>query len=242
MPVTGILGKKIGMTQVFDEKGDVHPITVRCKRVPASLPNSEDLGQGWLYCGADWPGRVRQGFQGDQADGWALCQEQCSPEGRADARGLALRLPAGKGSTDAETAEDSLRCSRQAIRSWWIFSAIRNTSMSLVPARDAALPVSYAGITLAADLRRTVTCSKCRAPSGRRPSPRASFPDSACRVTFRTGDRVTVRNLRIRGIDVEENLLMVEGAIPGPRDGYVLISEVQGAATRASRIWRRGAR
>src|ERR1700753_1530981 len=28
MSVTGILGKKIGMTQVFDEKGEVHPITV----------------------------------------------------------------------------------------------------------------------------------------------------------------------------------------------------------------------
>src|SRR5579884_2021063 len=28
MAVTGIIGKKIGMTQVFDEKGDVHPITV----------------------------------------------------------------------------------------------------------------------------------------------------------------------------------------------------------------------
>ena len=28
MAVTGILGKKIGMTQVFDDKGDVHPITV----------------------------------------------------------------------------------------------------------------------------------------------------------------------------------------------------------------------
>ena len=28
MPVSGILGKKIGMTQVFDENGDVHAITV----------------------------------------------------------------------------------------------------------------------------------------------------------------------------------------------------------------------
>src|ERR1700761_6371496 len=28
MAVTGILGKKIGMTQIFDEKGEVHPITV----------------------------------------------------------------------------------------------------------------------------------------------------------------------------------------------------------------------
>src|SRR6202050_3133412 len=28
MSVTGILGKKIGMTQVFDDSGAVHPITV----------------------------------------------------------------------------------------------------------------------------------------------------------------------------------------------------------------------
>lgn len=40
-------------------------------------------------------------------------------------------------------------------------------------------------------------------------------------------DRITVRNLRIRGIDIEENLIMVEGAVPGPRDGYVLISKAK---------------
>ena len=40
-------------------------------------------------------------------------------------------------------------------------------------------------------------------------------------------DQVTVRNLRIRGIDLEDNLLMVEGAVPGPRDGYVLISKAK---------------
>src|SRR5580698_11266689 len=28
MSVSGILGKKIGMTQVFDERGDIHPVTV----------------------------------------------------------------------------------------------------------------------------------------------------------------------------------------------------------------------
>jgi len=40
-------------------------------------------------------------------------------------------------------------------------------------------------------------------------------------------DQVTVRNLRIRGIDLEENLLMVEGAVPGARNGYVLISKAK---------------
>src|SRR5271163_3759532 len=28
MSVTGILGRKIGMTQLFDDRGDVHPVTV----------------------------------------------------------------------------------------------------------------------------------------------------------------------------------------------------------------------
>jgi large subunit ribosomal protein L3 len=40
-------------------------------------------------------------------------------------------------------------------------------------------------------------------------------------------EQVTVRNLRIRGIDLDDNLIMVEGAVPGPRDGYVLISKAK---------------
>src|SRR5215471_1357528 len=34
-------------------------------------------------------------------------------------------------------------------------------------------------------------------------------------------DRVTVRNLRILGVDKDENLLVVEGSVPGPNGGYV---------------------
>jgi large subunit ribosomal protein L3 len=40
-------------------------------------------------------------------------------------------------------------------------------------------------------------------------------------------DQVTVRNLRIRGIDAEDNLLLVEGAVPGPREGYVMVSKAK---------------
>ena len=35
--------------------------------------------------------------------------------------------------------------------------------------------------------------------------------------------QVTTRNLRILGIDKDENLLVVEGAVPGPEGGYVVI-------------------
>jgi large subunit ribosomal protein L3 len=40
-------------------------------------------------------------------------------------------------------------------------------------------------------------------------------------------ERVTTRNLRILGIDKDENLLVVEGAVPGPRDGYVVITKAK---------------
>ena len=56
--------------------------------------------------------------------------------------------------------------------------------------------------------------------------PSRVFPGQRMPGHFGT-DQVTVRNLRIRGIDLEENLLMVEGAVPGPREGYVLISKAK---------------
>jgi large subunit ribosomal protein L3 len=39
--------------------------------------------------------------------------------------------------------------------------------------------------------------------------------------------RVTVRNLRVLGMDKDENLLVVEGAVPGPNGGYVLIRKAK---------------
>ena len=35
------------------------------------------------------------------------------------------------------------------------------------------------------------------------------------------------RNLRVLGVDKDENLLVVEGAVPGHRDGYVLITKAK---------------
>jgi large subunit ribosomal protein L3 len=39
------------------------------------------------------------------------------------------------------------------------------------------------------------------------------------------GDRTTIRNLQIVRVDGERNLLFVKGGVPGARNGYVLISK-----------------
>jgi large subunit ribosomal protein L3 len=41
--------------------------------------------------------------------------------------------------------------------------------------------------------------------------------------------RTTARNLRVVKIDAEENLLLVEGAVPGPNGGYLLIRKAKAA-------------
>ena len=38
---------------------------------------------------------------------------------------------------------------------------------------------------------------------------------------------VTVRNLRMLGVDKDENLLVVEGAVPGPKGGYLVITKAK---------------
>jgi large subunit ribosomal protein L3 len=40
-------------------------------------------------------------------------------------------------------------------------------------------------------------------------------------------DRVTVRNLRVLGMDKEDNLLVVEGSVPGPKGGYLIITKAK---------------
>jgi large subunit ribosomal protein L3 len=40
-------------------------------------------------------------------------------------------------------------------------------------------------------------------------------------------DRVTVKNLRVVKIDAEENLLLVRGAVPGPAGAYVIVRKAR---------------
>jgi large subunit ribosomal protein L3 len=40
-------------------------------------------------------------------------------------------------------------------------------------------------------------------------------------------EKVTVRNLRVLGLDKDENLIVVNGAVPGPNGGYVVITKAK---------------
>jgi len=66
----------------------------------------------------------------------------------------------------------------------------------------------------------------------------SSFPSrvvKGMRMGGHMGDeRVTVRNLRVIEMDKDNNLLVVKGAVPGARGGYLLIKKGRFGATGAS--------
>jgi large subunit ribosomal protein L3 len=49
------------------------------------------------------------------------------------------------------------------------------------------------------------------------------------------GDRVTVRNLRVVQVDVENNLLVLRGAVPGAPGGYVVVRKALAAKPEPQR-------
>jgi len=59
----------------------------------------------------------------------------------------------------------------------------------------------------------------------------SAFPSrvfKGMRMSGHMGDaRVTVRNLRVLGVDKDENLLVVEGSVPGPNGGYLVITRAK---------------
>ena len=67
------------------------------------------------------------------------------------------------------------------------------------------------------------------APSVPAPPPAASF--KGLRMAGRMGHaRRTVQNLKIRGVDVDKGVLLVNGAIPGPKGSVVVVrTAVKGA-------------
>ncbi|HLR20693.1 MAG TPA: 50S ribosomal protein L3 [Tissierellaceae bacterium] len=65
-----------------------------------------------------------------------------------------------------------------------------------------------------------------RSPGGMSAATRPGRVFKGHRMAGRMGnERVTVQNLEIVKVDVERNLILVKGAIPGPKKGFVTIKE-----------------
>lgn len=215
MSVTGILGKKIGMTQVFDEKGEVHPITVLqagpcvITQLKTAARDGYDAAQiGLVEFVKD--SKVTKPLKGHFA--------------KSDVAPVRLmREVSVEVAAPSDEVEASVKAGDRVLVD--IFA-----DEKYVDVIGTSKGRGFAGVVrrhgFGGGPKSHGHMFQVQGSIGASSFPSRVFPGQ--RMPGHMGvDRVTVRNLRIRGIDLEENLIMVEGAVPGPRDGYVMISKAK---------------
>jgi large subunit ribosomal protein L3 len=223
--VNGILGRKIGMTQVFDDKGDVHPVTVlqagpcvitQIKRADKHGYESAQIGLIEFVKGKN-VSKAMQGHFGkhdlppvkfirevalEAAEDGAKAAEKPAEEGQAEAAANGAAKVGDKVLVDIFSNEQYVDVTGVS-KGRGFAGVVRRHHFGGGPAAHGHMFQVQGSI-------------------GASSFPSRTFPGQ--RMSGHMGtDQVTVRNLKIRGIDTDENLLLVEGAVPGHKNGYVLI-------------------
>ena len=203
----GLLGKKLGMTQIFDEQGEVIPVTV-IEAGPCYVTQKKTLER-------DGYTAVQLGF------------EQVKP-GRANKPQL------------GHLAKNDL----PPLRHLREFPVVDHSDLSEgqkldVSVFEAGDHVDVSGTSKGRGFAGVVKRHgfgggpKTHGQSDRWRAPGAISSGSTPGRVFKGlrmagrmgGDRVTVQNLEVVLVDPERNLLAVKGAVPGARNGLLIIRE-----------------
>lgn len=202
----GILGKKIGMTQVFRPNGEVVPVTLvkagPCVVVQRKTPTTDgydavQLGLVEFVKAARLNKPLIGHLKKANADGMKFLKE--------------LRLRPG---------DDDLKPGDKILVDQF-------KAREMVDVTGVSKGRGFAGIVKRHHFRGGP--GGHGSMFGRAPGSigASSFPSRVMKGMRMAGHMgvqdVTIRNLEIVDIDAEENVLMVKGAIPGPNGGYVIV-------------------
>lgn len=215
MSVSGILGKKVGMTQLFDDRGEVHPVTV-LKAGPCVITQLKTLAtDGYDAAQIGYVDFVKASKINKPMAGH-FAKSKVPPVRILKEVAVEPTTPANDGTDDVKAGDRVLVD---------IFS-----DEKFVDVIGTSKGRGFAGVVrrhhFGGGPKAHGHMFQVQGSIGASSFPSRVFPGQRMPGHMGT-DQVTVRNLRIRGIDLDENLLMVEGAVPGPRDGYVLISKAK---------------
>ena len=208
--VNGIIGKKLGMTQLFGPDGTVTPVTVikagPCIVVQKKTVNTDGYNAVQLgFVEEKPPRRINKPTEG-----------HFKRAGVPPTRVLReVRVIEGE---DATNVGDKVLVD--------IF-----TEDDLVDIIGKSKGRGFAGFVKRHKFgggRATHGSMFHRAPGGIGASAYPSRVFKGTKMAGHMGDaRVTLKNLRVVAVDSEKNLLMIRGAVPGPNGAYVLIKKTQ---------------
>jgi large subunit ribosomal protein L3 len=203
----GLIGKKIGMTQIFDEQGVAFTVTLieagPCYVTQVRMPEKEGYSAVQLGFGEVHPKRLTGGEMGH------LKANEISPmrflrEFRSKDHGLKVG--------DKLTVVDAFSVGERVD----VIGVSKGKGFAGVVKR-----YHFHGMNATHG-----TSDRNRAPGS---NGSGTTPGRVLRGSRRAGhmgvDRVTAQNIKVVMVDAERNLLAVNGAVPGGKGGLVMIKE-----------------
>ena len=203
----GIIGKKIGMTQIFDEAGNVIPVTV-VEAGPCTVTQIKTVENDGYQA-------VQVGF-GDVK----VSRVNKPMKGHFDKADVAPK----------KTLKEFRLESIDGIEVGNILKADTFEVGEIVDVKGTSKGHGTAGAI------KRWNFSRLRMTHGTGPNHRHAGSLGACSSPSRVfkgkkmaghygHETVTVQNLKIAKVDAENNLIAIKGAIPGPKGGFVVIAD-----------------
>ena len=207
----GLIGKKIGMTQIFDEKGNVIPVTV-VEAGPCVITQKKTI----------------------ENDGYEAVQV-----GFGDIKAQRVSRPM-KGHFEKNNVAPKKVLKEFRLENIADINVGDILKADVFAAGDKVDVIGTSkGHGTAGSIKRW-NFARLRESHGTGPVARHAGSLGACSTPSRVYkgkklaghygvDRTTVQNLTIAKVDVENNLIAVKGAIPGPKGGIVVIADAKKA-------------
>ena len=204
---TGLLAKKLGMTRMFKDDGTHVPVTVlHVDQLQVVSTRTQE----------------RDGYDAVQL-GW----------GRAKVKNVTQpnRGHFAKGKVEPKSKLAEFRVARDAL----LEPGATLTAAHFVPGQLVDVVGTTKGKSFQGVMKRwnfagleashgVSVSHRSHGSTGNRQDPGKTFKNK--KMAGHLGvDRVTTQNLRIAAVDVEKGLLMVRGAVPGAKGGWVLVSD-----------------
>jgi large subunit ribosomal protein L3 len=203
--VRGILGTKLGMTQVFDENNRIVPVTVvaagPCLVTRIRTPEKDGYPAVQLAYGAIDPRKVTKPVAGHYAAAGITPRRHLVELRTADAANYEVGQELTAEVFDAGAVVDVVGTSKG-----------KGTAGVMKRHGFGGLGASHG------------TQRKHRSPGSIGGCATPSRVFKGTRMAGRMGHvRVTTQNLTVHRVDAEAGLLLIKGALPGPKGGLVLV-------------------
>jgi len=205
MALTGILGTKLGMTQVFDETGQVVPVTVvqagPCVVTAVRTPDNDGYSAVQIGFGEINPRKVTKPVAG-------LFEKAGVTPRRYVAE---IRT---EGASEYTLGQELTAVLFEAGQRVDVTGKSKGKGFAGVMKRH-----HFKGLSASHGTQR-----KHRSPGSIGACATPSRVFKGVRMAGRMGaERTTVQSLTVYAVDGDKNLLLIKGAVPGPRGGLVVV-------------------